>query len=186
MQLKTQINALDTQLAGLDRRATELRTKLDMMQHRVEATPQVEREYKTLTRDLESAHAQYDQLQKSQMDSELSSAAIASGRSDELRLVQAPSVPSKPSKPKRIAIAGIGLALAILLGLTTVVFAESVDQSVRGSRDVRRVLSLSPLGVIPQIRDGVSARRQRWQVAMLTSCVAIGSAAIVMAVRNFY
>ena len=186
VQLKTQINALDTQLAGLDRRATELRTKLDMMQHRVEATPQVEREYKTLTRDLESAHAQYDQLQKSQMDSELSSAAIASGRSDELRLVQAPSVPSKPSKPKRIAIAGIGLALAILLGLTTVVFAESVDQSVRGSRDVRRVLSLSPLGVIPQIRDGVSARRQRWQVAMLTSCVAIGSAAIVMAVRNFY
>ena len=186
VQLKTQINAIDTQIAGLDRRSAELRTKLDTMQHRVEATPQVEREYKTLTRDLEMAHAQYDQLQKSQMDSELSSAAIASGRSDELRLVQAPSLPSKPSKPKRIAIAGIGLALALLLGLTTVVFAESVDQSVRGSRDVRRVLALSPLGVIPEIRDGVSARRQRWQMAMLTSCVAIGSVAIVMAVRNFY
>jgi hypothetical protein len=76
--------------------------------------------------------------------------------------------------------------LALLLGLTTVVFVESVDQTVRGSRDVRRVLALSPLGVIPQIRDAASARRQRWRVAMLTSCVVLGSTAVVMTVRNFY
>ncbi len=120
------------------------------------------------------------------MDSELSSAAIASGRSDELRLVQAASVPVKPAKPRRIAIAAIGLMLAALLGLTTVVFAESVDQTVRGSRDVRRVLALSPLGVIPQIRDAFSARKQRWQVAMLTSCVLIASVGVVVAARTFY
>jgi succinoglycan biosynthesis transport protein ExoP len=186
VQLRTQLNAMDTQLAGLQRRDGELRTKLDQMQHRVETTPQVEREYKTLTRDLDLAHEQYDQLQKSQMDSELSSAAIASGRSDELRLVQAPSVPPKAAKPKRVAIGAVGLALAMLLGLTAVVFRESVDQSIRGSRDVRRVLNLSPLGVIPEIRDAASARKQRWQVAMLTSCVAICSVALVVAVRNFY
>jgi len=76
--------------------------------------------------------------------------------------------------------------LAILLGLTTVVFVESVDQTVRGSRDVRRVLALSPLGVIPEIRDAASARRQRWRMAMLTSCVVLASAVVVMTVRNFY
>jgi polysaccharide biosynthesis transport protein len=186
VQLTTQVNAIDTQIAGLQRRDAELHTKLDQMQQRVEATPQVEREYKTLTRDLELAHAQYDQIQKSEMDSELSSAAIASGRSDELRLVQPPAVPPKATKPKRAAIAAVGLVLAMLLGLTGVVFAESVDQSIRGSRDVRRVLNLSPLGVIPEIRDALAARKQRWQVAMLTSFVAIGSVALVVAVRNFY
>jgi polysaccharide biosynthesis transport protein len=186
VQLTTQVNAIDTQIAGLQRRDAELHTKLDQMQQRVEATPQVEREYKTLTRDLELAHAQYDQIQKSEMDSELSSAAIASGRSDELRLVQPTAVPPKATKPKRAAIAAVGLVLAMLLGLTGVVFAESVDQSIRGSRDVRRVLNLSPLGVIPEIRDALAARKQRWQVAMLTSFVAIGSVALVVAVRNFY
>ena len=186
VQLKTQINAMDTQLAGLERRDAELRTKLDTMQRRVEATPQVEREYKELSRDLELAHTKYDELLKSQMDSELSSAAIASGRSDELRLVQAAAVPAKPSKPKRIAIAAVGLMLALLLSFTTVVFVESIDQSVRGSRDVRRVLALSPLGVIPEIRDATSARRQRWKVAMLTCSVVVCSAAVVMTVRNFY
>ncbi len=186
VQLRTQINAMDTQIAGLEKRDAEVRAKLDQMQRRVEATPQVERQYKTLTRDLELAHTKYDELLKSQMDSELSSAAIASGRSDELRLVQAASVPVKPAKPRRIAIAAIGLMLAALLGLTTVVFAESVDQTVRGSRDVRRVLALSPLGVIPQIRDAFSARKQRWQVAMLTSCVLIASVGVVVAARTFY
>jgi succinoglycan biosynthesis transport protein ExoP len=186
VQLKTQINAMDTQIAGLDRRSGELRTKLDEMERRVEQTPQTEREYKTLTRDLELAHAKYDEINKSMMDSELTSAAINSGRSDELSLVQAPSVPANPAKPKRVAIAAIGVMLAILLSLTAVVVAESVDQTVRGSRDVRRVLDLSPLGVIPQIQDAVTARRARWRMATLTACVLVASTAIVVTVRNFY
>jgi polysaccharide biosynthesis transport protein len=186
VQLKTQINAMDTQIAGLDRRSGELRTKLDEMERRVEQTPQTEREYKTLTRDLELAHAKYDEINKSMMDSELTSAAITSGRSDELSLVQAPSVPANPAKPKRVAIAAIGVMLAILLSLTAVVVAESVDQTVRGSRDVRRVLDLSPLGVIPQIQDAVTARRARWRMMTLTACVVVASAAIVVTVRNFY
>jgi succinoglycan biosynthesis transport protein ExoP len=186
VQLKTQINAMDTQIAGLDRRSGELRTKLDMMERRVEQTPQTEREYKLLTRDLEVAHAKYDEINKSMMDSELTSAAITSGRSDELSLVQAPSVPAKPAKPKRVAIAAIGVMLAILLSLTAVVVAESVDQTVRGSRDVRRVLDLSPLGVIPEIQDAVTTRRARWRMATLTACVVVASTAIVVTVRNFY
>jgi uncharacterized protein involved in exopolysaccharide biosynthesis len=186
VQLKTQINALDTQLTGLDRRSGELRSKVDEMQRRIEASPQVEREYKTLTRDLDLAHTKYDEINKSMMDSELTSAAIVSGRSDELSLVQAPSLPAKAAKPKRIAIAAIGLMLAILLSLTAVVIAESVDQTVRGSRDVRRVLDLSPLGVIPEIEDAATARRARWRMATMSACVVIASTAIVVTVRNFY
>ena len=173
-------------MAGLERRSNELRQKLEDMQKRVEATPQTEREYKALTRDLELAHNKYDEINKAMMDSDVTSAAIASGRSDELSLVQAPSVPAKPGKPKRVAIAAIGLMLAVLLSLTAVVIAESVDQTVRGSRDVRRVLDLSPLGVIPEIQDAVTSRRQRWRMATLTACVVVASTAIVMTARAFY
>jgi polysaccharide biosynthesis transport protein len=186
VQLTTQINAMDTQIAGLDRRAGELRKKIDEMQHRIESSPQVEREYKALTRDLDLAHQKYEEINKSMMDSEVTSAAIASGRSDELSLVNAPALPSKPAKPKRIAIAAIGVMLAIILSLSAVVVAESVDQTVRGSRDVRRVLDLSPLGVIPEIQDAVTSRRQRWRMATLTACVVVASTAVVMTARAFY
>jgi uncharacterized protein involved in exopolysaccharide biosynthesis len=186
VQLKTQINALDNQMAGLERRRADLHTKLDNMQQRVEATPQTEREYKTMTRDLDLAHTKYDDINKSMMDSQLTSAAIASGRSDELSLVQAPSLAASPAKPKRIAIAAIGVMLAIILSLTSVVVAESVDQTVRGSRDIRHVLDLAPLGVIPQIQDAVTARRQRWRMAALTACIMVASTAVVVTARMFY
>ncbi len=71
MQIKAQINGVDTQIAGLEARSRELRTKMDQLVKRVEATPQVEREYQQLTRDLDLARTKYDELLKSRMDSEL-------------------------------------------------------------------------------------------------------------------
>jgi uncharacterized protein involved in exopolysaccharide biosynthesis len=95
-------------------------------------------------------------------------------------------MPSKPAKPKRIAIAAIGVILAVILSLSSVVVAESIDQTVRGSRDIRRVLDLAPLGVIPDIQDASTARRQRWRMVTLTACVLVVSTAAVMTARIFY
>jgi len=186
VQIKTQINGVDTQIQTLMARSAELRDKLSQLEKRVEMTPMVEREYQTLTRDLDLARTKYDELLKSQMDAELTAAAIAGGRSDELRLVTAPVTPSDPAKPRRIAIAAIGIILALILSLTAVVFTEGMDQTVRGSRDVRRVLSVSPLAVIPQILDASTIRRQRFKVAMLAGCTVIGSMIVVMTLRSLF
>ncbi len=184
VQVRTQISGTDTQIASLQARGTELRAKLEMLEKRVESTPMVEREYQTVTRDLQLARTKYDDLLKSQMDAELTAAAIAGGRSDELRMVQPPVTPSDPAKPKRVAIAIIGIILASILALAAVVFTEGMDQTVRGSRDVRRVLQVAPLAVIPQIHDASSVRRRRFKMALLTSCSVIGSVIVVMTMRS--
>ncbi|MBW4051995.1 MAG: hypothetical protein HIU85_11120 [Proteobacteria bacterium] len=186
VQLETQLNANQNQTQALERQGAQLRKQLMQLDRRVEATPQVEREYKSLALNLQLAQTKYNQLLKNQMDAQLTSQAIASGRSDQIRILQEPGVPGSPAKPKRIAIGLVGLMLAILLGLTAVVVVESLDQSVRGSRDIRRVLGVAPLGVIPQIQDSATARRQRFHVAMLTVCVILGSAAVLVTVRTFY
>ncbi len=184
--LKTELNANETQTGALERQVAGMRQQLMQLEGHVEAAPQVERQYKALALNLQLAQTKYNQLLKYQMDSQLTSQAIASGRSDRIRVVQQPSAPLAPGKPKRIAIAAVGLMLAILLGLTAVVIAESVDQNVRGSRDIRRVLGVSPLGVIPEIQDSATARRQRLQVATLTACVFVGTAVVLMTARSFY
>ena len=184
--LKTELNANETQTAALERQAAGMRQQLMQLEGHVEAAPQVERQYKALALNLQLAQTKYNQLLKYQMDAQLTSQAIASGRSDRIRIVQQPSAPLAPGKPKRIAIAAVGLMLAILLGLTAVVIAESVDQNVRGSRDIRRVLAVSPLGVIPEIQDSATARRHRLQVATLTACVFVGAAVVLMTARSFY
>jgi len=186
IELQTQLNANETQTNALQRQSDQMRQQLMQLEGRVEAAPQVERQFKALTLNLQLAQTKYNQLLKYQMDAQLTSQAIASGRSDRIRIVEQPSEPLTPGKPKRTAIAAVGLMLAMLLGLTAVVIAESVDQSVRGSRDIRRVLGLSPLGVIPEIQDWATARRQRLQMVTLTVFVFVGTAVVLMVARSFY
>jgi len=186
IQLETQLKANQTQTDALERQSAQMHKQMMDFENHVEAAPQVERQYKGLALNLQLAQTKYNQLLKYQMDAELTSQAISSGRSDRIRIVEQPAVPLAPGKPKRLAIAIVGLMLAILLGLTAVVIAESIDQSVRGSRDIRRVLALSPLGVIPEIEDSATARRHRLQLAMLTACVCVGTAVVLMTARSFY
>ncbi|HEU4625685.1 MAG TPA: GNVR domain-containing protein [Steroidobacteraceae bacterium] len=185
VQLQTQMNGIDTQIAALTARGNELRAKLAQLEKRVEMTPMVEREYQSLTRDLQLARNKYDELLKSRMDAELTAAAIAGGRSDELRIVQPAPMPVDPAKPKRAIIAAGGIILAFLFALAAVVIAEAMDQTVRGSRDVRRVLAVSPLAVIPEILDASAIRRQRLKVGLLAACTVFGSVIVVMTLRSF-
>ena len=149
MQLRTQINAIDSQLASIEAQNAELRAKLAGLEKNVTAAPQVEREYANATRDLTIAREKYEQLLNRQMDAEVSESAIVGGRADEFRLIQAPMLPGAPSKPQRLAILLIGLVAAVVLGLTATVAAEALDPKVRGARDVRELLSVSPLVAIP-------------------------------------
>jgi uncharacterized protein involved in exopolysaccharide biosynthesis len=186
VQLETQLNANRTQTAGLEQQQAQLQQQLTKLSGHMQATPEVERQYNALSLNLQLAQTQYNQLLQNQMNAQLTSQAIADGRSDKIRIVEEPGAPLAPGKPNRIAIGAVGLMLAILLGLTVVVIAESIDQSVRGSRDVRSVLALSPLAVIPEIADSVTARRYRWQMAMLTACVCLVTAGVLATARIFY
>lgn len=183
VQLQTQVNAIDTQLAGLAARTSELRGKLTNLEGHVVSAPQVEREYQTVTRDLNIARTKYEQLLNRQMDAEVSEAAIAGGRADEFRLVQMPLKPSEPAKPQRLAILMIGLILGVVFGLSGAIAAEGLDQTVRGSRDVRDLLAVSPLVAIPDIRNSRTRRRQAWRLAAVSGCAVVGIWIVFAAVQ---
>jgi hypothetical protein len=94
-------------------------------------------------------------------------------------------MPIEAAKPKRAIIAAGGIILAFLFSLAAVVIAEAMDQTVRGSRDVRRVLAVAPLAVIPEILDISAIRRQRLKVGLLATCTVFGSVIVVMTLRSF-
>lgn len=174
MQLQTQVNAIDTQIAGLQARSAELRGKLGGIEQQIVATPQVEREYQTVTRDLTIARTKYEELLNRQMDAEVNEAAIAGGRADEFRLVQQPLLPTEPAQPQRAVIAVVGLILALIIGLTGTVAREALDQTVRGGRDVRDLLAVAPLVAVPRIRNSVAQRRRTWRFVTVTACLMAG------------
>lgn len=185
MQLRTQINAIDSQLASITAQNAELRAKLAGLEKNVTAAPQVEREYANLTRDLTISREKYEQLLNRQMDAEVSEAAIVGGRADEFRLIQAPMLPGAPSKPQRLAILLIGLVAAVVLALSATVAAEAFDPKVRGARDVRDLLSVSPLVAIPTIRNSRSKRRNAWRFAAASVSGVVGIWIVFTVIKDF-
>jgi polysaccharide biosynthesis transport protein len=185
MQLRTQINAVDSQLASLMAQNAELRAKLSSIERNVTAAPTVEREYSNVTRDLASAREKYQQLLDRQMDAEIGEAAIVGGRADEFRLVQAPMMPGGPSKPARLAILLIGLVASVVLALTLTVAAEALDPKVRGARDVRELLGVSPLVAIPAIRNSRSRRRNAWRLMTASVSGVIGVWIVFTILKNY-
>ncbi|HKU17120.1 MAG TPA: Wzz/FepE/Etk N-terminal domain-containing protein [Steroidobacteraceae bacterium] len=184
VQLQTQLNATDTQIGALQQRAVELHKKMTDLETRMTSAPQVEREYQTVTRDLTSARTKFDELLKRQMDADVSEAAIAAGSADKFRIKGAPTVPNKPAKPKRLAIFAVAVALALMIGITSVVMAQLLDPTVRGVRDIRDILDVAPLTAVPVIEQASRNphRRMRWafsRAALVVAAITVGCAAAI-------
>jgi uncharacterized protein involved in exopolysaccharide biosynthesis len=64
LQLRAQINAIDSNLEGLRARAEELRTSQANLQNRIAEMPQVEREYQIVQRELQTATLAFDGLRE--------------------------------------------------------------------------------------------------------------------------
>lgn len=185
MQVQTQINATDTQLAALQGRATELRSKLRDLETSLSSAPQVEREFQIVTRDLAGARQKYEELLQRQMDAEVSEAAIASGTADKFRVTSKPVTPTEPAKPQRLAIFIIGLFIASVAALTAAIAAQLFDGTVRGVRDLRDLLDVTPLAAVPVIQNSASAGVRRKYLLALATRTVIGVAIAYYAVMQF-
>jgi succinoglycan biosynthesis transport protein ExoP len=182
-QLETQLNGTDTQISALERRREELRGKLLSLQGRLQSTPEVERAYDTLNRDAGTARQQYDQLINKRMGSEVNEAAIANGTVDQFEVVGAASLPRTPSKPLRVGIAVIGLIGGTLLALMAALGATAVDSTIRGTRDLQRLLAVSPIGIVPYIRNAEFHRRRGRQITGLAAAVLLAVPACYFLIR---
>jgi uncharacterized protein involved in exopolysaccharide biosynthesis len=179
VQLQTQLNATDTQIAAMQQRGLELRKKMTDLETRMNTAPQVEKEYQAVTRDLDGARAKYQDLVKRQMDAEVSEAAIANGTADKFHIKSQPSQPDKPAKPQRIAIFAVAFAFAMVAAMTSIVFAQLIDPTVRGVRDIRDILDVTPLTAVPVIEQSGRNphRKMRWAFSRAAAVLLVVGAA---------
>jgi succinoglycan biosynthesis transport protein ExoP len=175
VQLQTQLNALNTQIAGLQARDQELRGRLEQFEIRLGSTPEVEREYQAIARGLDTARRQFDQMSAGRLNAEMEVAAITSGASDRFVMTNKPGAPWDPAKPKRLAILIVGLILAAIIALTAVVVAEMLDTRVRGAADIRQTLGVSPLAVVPVIQNSIYWRARTRRLATLAVTMVIAT-----------
>jgi uncharacterized protein involved in exopolysaccharide biosynthesis len=182
VQLQTQLNANESQTASLIARRAALNARLSQILGRMSATPQVEKQYEALTRDIGLAREKYDELLKRKMDSDVTASSALAGSGDEFGLVQAPGEATRAVK-SRVAIGIIGVILGGLLALGAALAAEATDQSVRSSNDVAAILEVQPLAIVPEIHNSIYLEGRRRRLTRLAVSLLLGVPAVYGLIR---
>ncbi|HEX4240882.1 MAG TPA: hypothetical protein VHZ53_05685 [Steroidobacteraceae bacterium] len=160
IQVKGQLDALISEKGGAETKQGELRTKLDDYAKRIAQAPVVERDYRELARDLESAQLKYQQIKAKQGDVQVSENLEEEHKGERFTMIEPPLPPEKPVAPNRFLILMAGFILSLGAGLGAVALRDGLDPSVRGSRDLKKLLSVAPLAAIPNIVTAAEKRRR--------------------------
>jgi uncharacterized protein involved in exopolysaccharide biosynthesis len=182
LQLRAQINAIDSNLEGLRQRAEELRADQANVQDRVASMPQVEREYQELERELQSATLAFNDLRDRLAQAQQTESFESGERGARLQEVRAASAPERPTGPPRLAITILGLFIAGTLAGGAAFFAEITDSTIRGSRDIQAVMHTQAIATVPIVQNSLSRSQRRRQLTVVSFSALMLGAIIVLVV----
>lgn len=159
----------------VDRRQL-LKTLADL-QARVDAAPEHEAEFATLSRDYDTLQKLYATLLTKAEEAKIA-ASLEHGQVDQqFRLLDAARVPDRPYWPNRMRL----LALALLGALGCAVLAgcvmEARDAAVYDDKDLRFLSNIHLLGIVNEIVTDDQRRRRRLATAALFLAPLIAGAA---------
>lgn len=183
LNLKAQIDTNAAQLISLRKERDELRARLSLYDARVSQSPEVEREYLEIVRDMDSSRMRFRELRDKQMQAQVAEQLERERKAERFTLIEPPIFPEKPVRPNRLLIVVMGLLLAIALGIGAAAVRESVDRAVHGPRDVMRLLHVPVLAVLPALTHPLTSRRRaRRRLVWL----AVGAVLLLTAVTAFH
>ena len=147
-QLRAQIRSMDQGIAQKKRDQGAIQAQLHLYQERVASSPEVEEEYKSITRDNQTAQTFYDDLLNKIQTAKMAVDLEKRQQGEQFRVMDEPNLPESPSSPKRPVFVAGGLALGLFLGLLIIGTLEYLDTAVRTERDIWAFTRLPTLGVI--------------------------------------
>jgi succinoglycan biosynthesis transport protein ExoP len=164
IQVKGQLDSLAVEKVSATKKRDELRAKLDDYDKRMAESPEVERQFRTMARDLESAQIKYQEILSKQTEVQVSQNLETERKGERFTLIEPPQPPEKPLSPNRKLILLVGLFMSIALGVGAVAARDAIDASVRGPGDIRLLLQVPALASIPIIVTAADRARRRRMV----------------------
>ena len=159
--LQSQLQATDMDIRTQQAMLADLRVRRDDVTRRLENTPRVEQEYRTLERDYANAQDKYretaQKLAAAREAKELEEERVG----EKLTLMDPPLLPEQPSKPKRMLLMLVGFVLSLGFGAGCGALGEALDGSVRGARSLAGLTNAPLLGAIPYLETSVEIARRR-------------------------
>ena len=186
INISTQIETTQLEIKSLKEEAETLKTKLDEYEKKLALTPQIELEYRILTRDYENARQRYQETLNKLMVAKSAEGLEKEQKGQRFTIIDPAALPEKPFKPNRLAIVVVGFVLGMGGGIGLAMLREVSDHAIRSEMVLAYLTEKPVLAVVPQIVTKQDRKRKRikaglWGVSLLTA-VGLG----VFAVHTLY
>jgi uncharacterized protein involved in exopolysaccharide biosynthesis len=188
LALTTQLESAKRELAYLSGLRDDLREKQRTYDERLQKIPEIEREYRELTRDYDSAQANYREVKAKQMEAQIAQELEKDRKAERFALLEPPNLPVKPISPNRKRIALIGLVASLGSGFSLAWLRDLMNPSVKGPLELTRIVRTPILNPIPYIetrRERLGRRLRTLMVVCLIPVLAAASFAGVLSFLSF-
>lgn len=159
-QLRFQIHQEDVLIKEKTSEQARLRGQLGLAQGRLSMTPAVEKEYKEITRDYQTALQFYNDTLAKENQSEMATSLERKQQGAQFTVMDAANLPERPSFPNRPAFAGAGLGGGLALGLGLTLLLEFRDKTLRTENDIEHFLGLPTLALVPVIVESKNNQKR--------------------------
>jgi polysaccharide biosynthesis transport protein len=179
IQLESQLRADHAEIANRQTAIDNLQSRINVYQARLSGEPAVGQELADLTRGYEQSQANYNELLRKESDSKMATSMEQMQQGERFRMIDPPSLPLRPDFPNRLKMCGAGIGAGLALGILVVTLLEFLDDRLNSDREIKKLISASVIGEIPEITDPSNARRKRIRAALGWAMAALVVSAIL-------
>lgn len=159
--LETQLHAVQQSLIPARQEQNGIQQKIHLYEARIEQSPQVEEQYKQITRDHATALQFYNSLLTKMNESSMATALQQRQQGEQFSVMDPPNLPEAPKFPNRKVFATGGFFGGLGLGLMITGLLEFGDTTLRTEADVWAFTKLPVLAVISHTGNIPRTRNQR-------------------------
>jgi uncharacterized protein involved in exopolysaccharide biosynthesis len=152
-QLRLQIHQYQSVIEQATVDQKRLQSDINVYQSRTAMSPNVEEQYKLLTRDNDNAQAFYKDLLAKKSASELGVSMENQQEGEQMQPLGSAGLPESPSFPSRPLFAAGGLGVGLAFGVIIAIFLESSDKSIRTEKDAAAIMDLPLLISVPWLGE---------------------------------
>jgi succinoglycan biosynthesis transport protein ExoP len=185
VQIQAQLSATLNDLAALDEQVAKLRARSADYQRNVTLAPQVEQQYRELTRDYDNTKIKYMELRSKQSEAKTAQNLESDRKGERFTLIDPPLPPEEPVSPNRRLIFVLGVILSGAFAAGVLWLFETLDGSVRGRFDLLQLTGVPPLALVPHIGTEGERRSRRRRMRLAVGS-AMASLCIAMALTHFF
>ncbi len=186
MNLQDELDTATAQLESMRTEREAAQARLEKFDARLNESPETERGYLEIARDLDTSRARFKELREKQMQAQVAEQLERERKAERFTLIEPPVFPEKPFRPNRLLILMVGMALALLGGIGAPMMRETMDRTVHSVRDAVLALQVPVLAVLPLPVDPARLRRHALRVRWATGAGVLLVALALMAFHFLY